>query len=91
MPDEAGRHWFKFKICGAPAMQQQRIDKLIREVKDFHGAKTHAYPSLGYHYVGVWIPGKQAGDEFLECFTVNSFLFGSDGIKLVRHEWRPSN
>jgi hypothetical protein len=49
MPDEAGQYWFRFKICGTPATQQQRIDKFIREIKDkFPCAKTDDSRSLGY-------------------------------------------
>jgi hypothetical protein len=75
MPDEAGWHWFRFRICGTQATQEQRINKFIREVKEeFHGAKIRDSRSPGYwdDYVEVWIPGKQAGAKFLKCSIVNS-------------------
>jgi hypothetical protein len=96
MPDEAGWHWFRFKICGSQATQQQRIEKFIRKIKDeFHDAKINDFSrSLGYwdDYVEVWIPGKQTGAKFLEDFIVDSYLYDEfDGIELLRREWRPSN
>jgi hypothetical protein len=89
MPDEAGEHWFKFKICGDPATLQQRTNEFISRVKEsFPNAIIQDSPIARDSWdVEVWISNKKE----VETALVNFYLFEPDEVKLVDDKWFPSN